>query len=83
MRSSRHQAMLAATALSLLASQELLAPLRSAGSGNNYKPTRQKLDTALQREIAEHNAAVDARKAAKRARKAAASDPQRGSEAQG
>ena len=46
--------------------------LRSAGSGNNRRPTPPRRDTALEREIADHNAAVDARKAEKRARKMAA-----------
>lgn len=44
-------------------------PLRSAGSGNNRRPTPPRMDTALAREIAEHNAAVDRRKAEKRTRK--------------
>ncbi len=34
-----------------------------------YRPTPPRRDTALQREIAEHNAAVEARKAEKRAKK--------------
>ena len=46
--------------------------LRTAGSGNNHRPTPPRMDTALQREIAAHNAAVDRRKAEKRARKKAA-----------
>ena len=40
--------------------------LRSAGSGNNRRPTPPRTDTALAREIAEHNAAVDRRRAGKR-----------------
>ena len=43
--------------------------LRSAWR-EGYRPTPPKLDTALQREIAEHNAEVDRRKAEKRAAKA-------------
>jgi hypothetical protein len=43
--------------------------LRTAGSGNNRRPNQPKRDTALQREIADHNAAVEARQAAKRDRK--------------
>lgn len=43
--------------------------LRDAGSGNNRRSYRPKRDTALQREIADHNAAVEARQAAKRDRK--------------
>jgi hypothetical protein len=45
------------------------APLRSAGSGNDRRPTPPRMDTALQREMAEHNAALDRHKAEKRARK--------------
>ena len=48
---------------------EQAAPLRSAGNGNNRSPTPPRMGPALQREIAEHNAAVDRRKAEKRARK--------------
>ena len=44
------------------------APLRSARR-TGYRPTPPKMDTALQREIAEHNAEVDRRKAEKRAAK--------------
>ena len=43
----------------------------SRNSGNNRRPTPPKRDTALQREIADHNAEVEARKAAKRDRKRA------------
>ena len=43
--------------------------LRSAGGGNNRRPTPPKRDTALQREIADHNEAIEARKAEKRARR--------------
>lgn len=46
-------------------------PLRSAGSGNNRRPTPPRMDTELQREIAAHNEAVERRKAEKRARKLA------------
>ena len=45
--------------------------LRSAGSGNNRRLTPPKRDTEVQREIADHNAEVEARKAAKRDRKRA------------
>jgi hypothetical protein len=40
--------------------------LRTAGIGNNRRPTPPRMDTALAREIAEHNAEVDRRKAEKR-----------------
>lgn len=41
--------------------------LRDAGSGNNRRSTPPRRDTALAREIADHNAEVDRRKAEKRA----------------
>ena len=44
-------------------------PLRSAGSGNNRRPHQPRRDTALQREIADHNAEVDRLKAEKRDRR--------------
>ena len=46
-------------------------PLRSAGSGNNRKPTPPRMDTELQREIAAWNEAVERRKAEKQAAKRA------------
>ena len=42
---------------------------------NPYRPRPPKRDTQLQREIAAHNAAVEARKAAKKARKAKKETP--------
>jgi hypothetical protein len=45
--------------------------LHDAGQGHTHRSTPPKMDTELQREIAEHNAAVDRRKAEKHARKAA------------
>ena len=45
------------------------APLRSAGGGNNRRPTPPKRNTALQIEIADNNEAVERRKAEKKARK--------------
>ena len=72
MRSTR-SSLLAVTALMTMASSSLAIAeppsLRSVGSGNNRRPTPPRQDTELQREIAAHNAAVDARKAAKRAAK--------------
>ena len=62
-----------ATAMSVLAGMgtpaDAVATLRSAGSGNNRRPTPPRMDTVLAREIAEHNDAVDRRKAEKKARK--------------
>ena len=43
--------------------------LRSAGSGNNRRPTPPRMDTELAVEIAKHNAAVELRKAEKKERK--------------
>jgi hypothetical protein len=40
-----------------------------------YRPSKPKRDTELQREIADHNEAVEARKAAKKARKALKEPP--------
>lgn len=72
MRSTR-SALMAATALSIFAGMDALAgavpTLRSAGSGNNRRPTPPRVDTALAREIAEHNDAVERRKAEKKAAK--------------
>jgi hypothetical protein len=68
--------LLTAAAMSMLSGVAALtdaAPaLRSAGSGNNRRPTPPQLDTELQREIAAHNAEVDRRKAEKKAKKLAA-----------
>jgi hypothetical protein len=73
MRSSRNGGLMAALAIALAGAGAAVAaqsaPLRSAGSGNNRRPHQPKRDTALQREIADHNAAVEARQAAKRDRK--------------
>lgn len=72
MRSSRANLM-AAMALALTNAGFAIAepvPLRHAGSGNNRRPTPPRQDTALAREIAEHNAAVERRRAEKKARKA-------------
>ena len=69
---SRHSLLAAATILGLAAGAVVSGPpvtLRSAGEGNNRRPTQPKRDTALQREIADHNAAVEARQAAKRDRR--------------
>jgi hypothetical protein len=43
--------------------------MRDAGSGNNRRSTPPRMDTALAREIAEHNEAVERRKAEKKAAK--------------
>ncbi len=72
---SKQFALLAAAGLAMLsglgaAVQAMPAPRN--GSNRGYKPRRVALvakDTARAREIAEHNAAVDRRKAEKKARK--------------
>jgi hypothetical protein len=46
-------------------------PAPRKGSNRDYKPTPPRCDTALAREIAEHNEAVERRKAEKKARKLA------------
>ena len=73
MRSTQNASLMAAMALAMVAAGPAIPEppptLRSAGSGNNRKPTPPKRDTALQREIADWNAAVEERKAAKRDRK--------------
>ena len=56
-------AMIAGTGASL---DVLGPPLRSA---SNHRPRPPRTDTALAREIAEHNAAVERRKTEKKARK--------------
>jgi hypothetical protein len=52
----------------MLAASEPM-PLRAAAHSLNYRPTPPKRDTAMDREIAEWNEAVERRKAEKRARK--------------
>lgn len=47
---------------------EQAVTLRTAGEGNNRRPTRPKRDTALQREIADWNARVEREKAEKKLR---------------
>lgn len=64
---------LAATALMMMAGVRAIGesmPAPRKGSNRDYKPSRTKQpDTALAREIAEHNAEVDRKKAEKKARK--------------
>ena len=69
----RNANLMAALALAMVAgtgqAAQAMPTLRTAGDGNNRHPTPPRRDTALAREIAEHNAAVERRKAEKRARK--------------
>jgi hypothetical protein len=62
--------LLAAAALMMAGSGAAAAmPSLKTAHREGYRPTPPRRDTALQREIAEHNAAVEARKAEKRAKK--------------
>lgn len=74
MRSSGNgrASLMAAMAIAMMGAGQAVAELgslRSAGSGNNRRPTPPRRDTALAREIAEHNEAVERRKAEKKSRK--------------
>ncbi len=66
---NRRASMMAALSLAMLAAGSPVAQaaptLRTAGDGNNRRPTPPRRDTALEREIADWNAAVEARKQAK------------------
>ena len=74
MRNAR-SVLMAATAMSVMAGLSAMADavptLRSAGSGNNRRPTPPKMDTAWERECAERNAAIVQRNAEKKAAKRA------------
>jgi hypothetical protein len=68
----KRSSLMAALAIALAGAGAAVAQpvtLRDAVSGNNRRSYRPKRDTALQREIADHNAAVEARQAAKRDRR--------------
>ena len=76
MRSSGNSraSLMAAMAIAMMGAGHAIAepvPLRHAGGGNNRRPTPPRRDTALAREIAEHNEAVARRKAEKMARRRA------------
>ena len=73
MRNSRYASLMAVGMLAAVSAGMSVRgmPLRSAGEGNNRRPTPPPRNTALEREIADHNAAVDARNAEKRDRKMA------------
>lgn len=73
MRNTR-SALMAATVLSVVAGMGALAealPAPRKGGNRDYKPNPPRMDSALAREIAEHNEAVARRKAEKMARKMA------------
>ena len=75
MRSTRHSIMMAATMIMAIGDGNLVGVAsRPTGNVTNadpnpYRPRPPKRNTELQREIAAHNEAVEARKAAKKARK--------------
>ena len=67
---NKRASMIAALSLAMLAANSPVAQaaptLRTAGDGNNRRPTPPRRDTALAREIADWNEAVQAKKDAKR-----------------
>lgn len=68
---NRRASMVAALSLAMLAAEgpglaQAGPTLRTAGDGNNRRPTLPRRDTALSREIADWNEAVQAKKDAKR-----------------
>jgi hypothetical protein len=73
----RNAGLLAAAALLAATGRDITyrQRLRDAGEGTTRIRTPPKMDTELQREIAEHNRQVDYRKAEKRARKALQEKP--------
>ena len=76
MRSTRHSIMMAAAMIMAIGDGNLVGVAsrptgnRTNAEPNPYRPHPPKRNTALQREIAAHNDAVEARKAEKKARKA-------------
>ena len=75
MRSSGNSraSLLAMAAIAMMGAGAAQAAMPAPRKGGNrgYKPNPPRLDSALAREIAEHNAAVERRKAEKKARKLA------------
>lgn len=74
MRSTRHNRLMA-VAMMAAVSGGLYPNVAFTDPPKPYRPSKPKRDTELQREIAAHNAAVEARKAAKKARKAKKETP--------
>lgn len=66
----KHSSLLAAAILSTLAASEPMPQRTAETFSSRYRPAPPKRDTAMDREIAEWNEAVERRKAKKRARKA-------------
>ena len=72
---TRGSLMAAAMIAALGAGMDVAGPplrLRDAGSGNNRRTHQPKRNTALEREIADHNAEVDRRRREKLARRVGA-----------
>lgn len=76
MRSTRHSSLMAAAMIMAIGDGNLVGVasrptgLVTSADPSPYRSRRPKSDAQLQREIAAHNAAVEARKAEKKARKA-------------
>lgn len=68
MRNTRHNILLAAAMIAAVGTGSLVGNVTTADP-NPHRPRPPKRSTTLQREIAAHNEAVEARKAAKKARK--------------
>lgn len=62
-------ALVLATVAGVAEAAQSVPTLRSAGEGNNRRPTPPRRDTALDRDIADWNEAIERRRAAKMARK--------------
>lgn len=78
MRSSRRMNLAAAMAVAAIAGMgaaQAAMPAPRKGSSRDYNPEPRKLDTDLQRAIAEHNAEVDRRKEDRRLRRLANKNP--------
>ncbi len=58
-----------AIALAGAGAAQAAMPMPRKGGSQAYRPSPKRRDTALEREIAEHNEAIERRKAEKRARK--------------
>ena len=72
MRSARNSSLIAAAMIAALGAGVSFPapPLRSTGGNPARRPTPPKMNTELDREIAAHNAAVEQRRADRKARRA-------------
>lgn len=75
MRNTRDTSLLAAAMITTMGAGRRVACTVTSADPNPYRPRPPKRSTALQREIAAHNEAVEARKAEKKARKAKKETP--------